>query len=88
MTDPEWIPRGGLPLSVESGDSLILNIANRLGSINTIYGNTGGRQRVEIYTSGDTLPRGITTTLTNNQVLYVLTNTRNTFTFNILVTFN
>ncbi len=87
MTDPEWIPRDGLRLSVESGDSLILSIANGLGSINTIYGNTS-QQRVEIYTSGDTLPRGITTTLTNNQVLYVLTNTSDTFTFNFLVTFN
>ena len=65
------------------GDSLNIEA----GRVNTIFGNTS-RQRVEIRTNGDgsgPLPSGIT--LTNNQVLYVLTDVRYRITYNFVITF-
>ena len=70
---------------VRSGDTLIITA----GRINTLYGNTS-RQRVEIFTNQDRNGQGVILypTLTNNQVMYVLTDVRRGTTFNFVVTFN
>ena len=78
IPDGQDVPTTRLP--VGPGD--YLNI--QAGRVNTIFGNTS-RQRVQILTNKDPLPNG--TTLTNNQVLYVLTDVRNRITYNFVITF-
>jgi hypothetical protein len=78
IPDGRVVPTIHLP--VGPGD--YLNI--EAGRVNTIFGNTS-RQRVQILTNKDPLPNG--TTLTNNQVLYVLTDVRNRITYNFVITF-
>jgi type II secretory pathway pseudopilin PulG len=75
------IPTVYRPLDGVPGD--YLNI--EAGLVNTILGNTR-RQRVEILTNRDALPSGIT--LTDRQVLYVLTDIRNRITYNFVISFN
>lgn len=79
IPDGRVVPTIHLP--VGPGD--YLNI--EAGRVNTIFGNTS-RQRVQILTNRDPLPNG-TPPLTNNQVLYVLTDVRNGRTYSFRITF-
>lgn len=80
IPDGKVVPTIHLP--VGPGD--YLNI--EAGNVNTIFGNTP-EQSVQILTNKDPLPNG--TTLTNNQVLYVLTDLRpnSQITYNFVITF-
>jgi type II secretory pathway pseudopilin PulG len=72
---------------VRAGDTLVITT----GRVNTVYGNSyPSDQRVEIFTNQDRNAQGVIIypTLTNNQVIYVLTDVRRGRTFNFVVTFN
>jgi len=72
---------------VRSGDTLIITA----GNVNTLYGNSDlSEQKVEIFTNQDRNGQGVILypTLTNNQVMYVLTDVPERKTYNFVVTFN
>jgi hypothetical protein len=82
MPDPIHLPPTGLNLPARPGDTFLFTGPN----FNTLYGNTG-RQTVEIYTNQNLQGTTLYPNLTNNQVLYVVTDTRRRVTYHFLVTF-